>query len=68
MAMFFQNNHIKCHKCGGDVMSLQSLYFFEEGDTNKELICEPFSKRIVCANCGATVRTIDNFTTVKNKK
>lgn len=68
MALFFQNNHIKCRKCGGDIMSLQQLYYFEPGETHQELICEPCSQKIVCAKCGDTVEIVDKFMTIKNKK
>lgn len=66
-AMFFQNNHIKCPKCGGDVMSLQTLCHYEKGKKDKEIIYEPCGRRIVCANCGNKVMDVDNFTTLKSK-
>ena len=68
MALFFQNNYMKCPKCGGDIMSLQQLYHFEEKEASRELVYEPCSKVIVCAKCGTPVKTVDNFTTIKSKE
>ena len=60
MALFVDDNHIKCTKCSCPELTLQPISVFQLVDTKKGKVLEEEQTgfALTCTRCGATVRKL----------
>lgn len=65
MALFLNDEHIRCPKCGSEMLYTRDVGTFEFSPKDKTtLICTADKTELVCSKCENVIRSFDKYTQI----